>query len=53
MVTEQTKLKPLIENYLVSYRDVEFIETFLIPYPWYANDSHFNSDPGPPNTVME
>ena len=26
---------PLIENYLVSYREVEFTETSLIANPWY------------------
>ena len=32
------QLKPLIENWLVSYREVEFIETSLIAYPcyWYT-----------------
>ena len=33
-VTEQ-KLKSLIENWLVSYREVEFTETSLLAYPWY------------------
>ena len=34
-----TELKPLIENQLVSYREVEFNETSLIAYPWYARRS--------------
>ena len=35
VVTEQTT-EPLIENLLVSYREVELIETSLIAYPWYV-----------------
>ena len=33
---QNNQLKPLIKNYLVSYREVEFTESSLIEYPWYG-----------------
>ena len=37
------QLKPLIENYLDSYREVEFIETSLVAYPWYEKRKMLSS----------
>ena len=35
MAAVNKQLKPLIESYLVSYREVEFTEIFLITNLWY------------------